>query len=57
MEFLLEARQPARATATSLVLVALLVLLGFGFAYVSGLEPGPAREELLYKVAASSCRS
>ena len=47
MEFLL--RVGSRLANRYVVLVALLVLLGAGFAYVSGLN-GEQREELLYKV-------
>jgi len=47
MEFLL--RVGSRLANRYVVLVALLVLLGAGFAYVSGLN-GEQREELLYRV-------
>ena len=47
MEFLL--RVGSRLTNRYVVLVALLVLIGAGFAYVSGLN-ADQREELLYKV-------
>jgi tripartite ATP-independent transporter DctM subunit len=47
MEFLL--RVGSRLANRYVVLVALLVLMGAGFAYVSGLN-GEQREELLYKV-------
>ena len=47
--------QPGLANPLSVVPVVLLVLIGAGFAYVSGLN-AEQREELLYKVQ-DSCRS